>query len=361
MRIAIDASSMATPRKSGVGVCLSNLLDALAKVDRDNDYTVCYRISRLCHCRQFRCPRAENFRVGFVCEPLLFPRSADVFHGGDARLPDYARIPTTVTVHDTFSLLRDDLATEKFREKKHRRYEEIARRADRVIASSESTRRDLVSQLSIPAERIVVNHLGVGEQFTPRPDAEVASVCSKYGVSRPYALAVSSFSRRKNVNLLLETYARLRKARKFESSLVLAGSTEHWQESHDVLERLGLTDDVILTGYVPDAELPAIYSGARMLLFPSLCEGFGLPIVEAMACGTPVLTSNISAMPEIVGDAGLLVDPLDPRDILAKMEQLDGDAALRRTLAEKGIERAKLFTWDRAALRLVSVWKELAD
>jgi len=358
--IAIDASSIAKPHRSGVAVSLMNLVDALAKIDRENEYLLCYRLSRLRNRRYFHCPPAENFRIKVFHDPFLFPRAADIFHG-NARLPSCVKIPATVRVHDTFSLLRNDLADPGFREKKCRRYRHIARRATRIIVSSRSVARDVVRTLGVPESRIVVNPHGVSSTFFRRSADEIRRVTQKHRIPLPYCLMVAAFSKRKNVHRVLHAYAALKRENKLESALVLAGSLKHWAEGRQVVERLNLSDKVVLTGYVPDEDLPALYSGARMLIYPSLIEGFGLPLLESMACGTPVITSNVSSMPEIAGDAALLVDPEDVDDIKERMAQLDADQGLRRRLSRKGLQRVKPFTWERAARTLLDVWKEIVE
>jgi len=335
------------------------MLDALAQIDRENEYLVCYRLSRLKHRQHIYCPQADNFRVKIIHAPFFFPRKADVFHG-NSRLPSCVKIPATVRVHDIFPVMRNDLDTAKFREKRCRRYEYIARHATRIVASSQSVARDVVQALGVAPERIVVNQHGVSDAFHPRAADEIDRVTQKHGILLPYCLMVAAFSKRKNVRRVLEAYAALKEERKLESTLVLVGSLEHWVDGQEILERLDPSDPVVLTGYVPDEDLPALYSGARMFLFPSLCEGFGLPILESMACGTPVITSNVSSMPEVAGDAGLLVEPLSVDDIKEKMAQLDANAELRRQLSEKGLQRAKFFTWERSARELLELWQDIA-
>ena len=358
MRIAIDASSAGTPRRSGIGASLVHLLRALARIDSENEYLVCYRFSRLKHLRHLYCPHAPNFHRRILLEPILFPRS-DVFHGGDARLPRRDGFPATVTVYDLFSLLRTDLATDAFRDKKIQRYHHLARRADRIIAVSESTRNDIIRLLDVHPEKVIVSHLGVSKEFRPRPTEEVDLVRAKYGLPTPYILSVASFSNRKNIQRILAAYASLRKTGKLESKLVLAGSLEHWPDYRETTEHLVAAGEAVLPGFVDDEDLPALYSGARMFVFPSLYEGFGLPPLEAMACGVPVIASKTSSMPEVVGDAGILVDPENQAEIAEHMAKLDSGATLRHTLAVKGMARSRLFTWERAAWRLLTVWKDL--
>jgi len=360
MKIAIDVSSIARRDKSGVAISLTNLLDSLAAVDGENEYLICYRFSRLKHWRSIYVPPAANFHLRVIQEPFLFPRKAGVFHDGDARLPKCSRMPLTVTVYDLFSLLRSDLATDEFRRKKCRRYQEIADRAARVIACSENTKRDLVRELTIPESRICVVYPCISGRFAPQQPHEVEMVRQKYNLPKPYLLSVASFSKRKNIDRLLQAYGELRKAGRIESALVLTGSLEHWGDWRQAVEQHRLGGSIVLTGYVPDEDLPAIYSGARAFLFPSLYEGFGLPLLEAMRCGTPVLTSNVSSMPEVVGDAGLLVPPEDLQQIEERIAEIDADPALRERLSQKGLRRAAEFSSEESARKLIGVWREIA-
>jgi len=360
MRIALDVSSVATRERSGVATCLVNLLDSLAAVDRENDYLVCYRLSHLKYWRSLYVPDARNFRLRVIQEPLLFPRKADVFHDGDSRLPKRCGAPLTVTVYDIFSLLRTDLATEEFRRRKCERYRDIAKRAAGVIAVSESTKRDMISTLDIAPERIHVVYPGISPRFSPRDAAETELVCRKYGIKPPYLLSVAAFSKRKNTQRLLRAYVSLRKRGGVASTLALAGSLQHWPDWRRSLDEAGVEGGVVVTGYVSDDDLPALYSGARAFLFPSLYEGFGMPLVEAMSCGTPVLTSDLSSMPEVVGDAGVLVQPEDQEEMERKIAELDADAELRAELSKRGLQRASLFSGERSARKLLDVWQNLA-
>jgi len=358
MHIAIDASSAANPQRSGIGVYVVNILDALARVDSTNTYSVCYRLSRLRHWRHLYRPKKPSFRLKILQEPYLFPRKADVFHCCDTRLPKYD-IPATVAAHADW-MFDDAIASESFKRKRRERYDEVARRGSIVIANSQTTRDALVEQTSIRPENIRVNYLGVSEAFHPRSETEIERVRREWNLPPAYAVAVAAFSPRKNMERVLEAYAELKRRGEFEGMLVLVGTMKFWESGQATLDRLGINDEVITTGFVPDEVLPVIYAGARMLVFPSLAEGFGLPLVEAMACGTPAVTSNRSAMPEVAGDAAVLVDPEDTAAIARGMLKLDSDAGPHRSLSEKCLERAKLFSWDRHCRELIKTWEELA-
>lgn len=359
MRIAIDASSAASPLRSGVGVSLVNVLNALARIDSENQYLVCYRLSRLQHFRSLYCPPAPNFHRRIFQEPFYLPR-ADVFHGGDARLPARNGVAATAMVHDVFALVCDDFATSAFREKKIRRYRHLVECADRIIAASENTRYDLIRLLGARADKVIVSHHGVSDAFRRSPPEEVKRVTAKYSLPTPYVLSLAAFSKRKNIDRVLAAHALLRKQHRIEARLVLAGSLDYWEQCRPTMSRLDPGGQVVLAGFIEDEDLPALYSGARMFVFPSLYEGFGLPPLEAMACGVPVIASNRSSVPEVVGEAGILVDPENEVEMAEAMAAVDSDAALREKLSAAGVQRAKLFTWENAARRLLDVWKTLA-
>ncbi len=233
------------------------------------------------------------------------------------------------------------------------------RRAERVITPSESGRRDIIRRYRVPEWKIAVIPLAAEPHFAPvRDPAELARVRARYRLPARYVLAVGNLQPRKNLGRLIAAFAALRAARRTDVGLVLVGKAL-WRES-DIFTAVrahGLERAVVATGYVPDADLPALYSAAEVFAYPSLYEGFGLPPVEAMACGTPVLTSATSSLPEVVGDAALTVDPRDVRAIAAGLEALLGDADLRVRLAGAGRARAIRFTWEETARRTLAVYE----
>jgi glycosyltransferase involved in cell wall biosynthesis len=246
-----------------------------------------------------------------------------------------------------------------------------ARAATRVIADSAATKRDLVQLYGTDPDRITVIPLGVDELFQPVTDAaRLAAVRAKYGIPGDYLLYVGTLQPRKNLVRLVEAWARviadcrLQIADLGRRTLVIAGK-KGWlyEEIFATVRRLGLEGRVLFPGYVPEEDLPALLSGATAFVLPSLYEGFGLPVLEAMACGTPVIAANVSSLPEVVGDAGLLVDPLDSDALAAALQRLltDADpstplrASLRAELRQRGLARAKLFSWPRCARETLAV------
>jgi len=359
MRIAIDASGAAETRATGIGNYIRWLLRGLADLDAENQYAICYRLSRLRYRHNF--PRIEkpNFRTKIIHEPFnpLFMRRLDVFHGPDTRLPRWTSARKVVTCHDVAALVSDAYADERFRRMKIRRYQHVVERADRIIAISESTRGDIVRHLGVAAGKITVVPLGVSDDFAPQPAEAQAAVCRAHGLDKPFLLCLGAIARRKNTRRVIQAFGQV--ARRCDVLLALVGRPGYgWESELAPIEELGLQDKVRRIGHVADGDLPALYSAARAVLFPSLYEGFGIPVLEAMACGTPTVTSNCSSLPEVAGDAALLVDPLDVEAIANATLRLLDDGALRDNLRTKGLARAKLFPWSRTAAETLRVYRE---
>jgi len=361
MRIAIDASGATEARWTGIGTYIRWLLRELAELDGENQYAICFRLSRLRHRRNFPTIDKPNFRTKIIHEPLnpVFMRRIDLFHGPDTRLPRRTAARRVATWHDVAALVSDTYADERFRRKKLQRYREVADRADRIIAISKSTRDDIVGLFGVEPARVAVVPLGVSDDFSPRPPGEQDAVRRALGLDRDFVLCLGAITRRKNTRRVIQAFAQV--ARERDVLLVLAGRKGYgWETELAPIEELGLRDRVRLVPHVPAGRLPALYSAARALVFPSLYEGFGIPVLEAMACGTPVVTSNCSSLPEVAGDAALLVDPRDTEAIAEAALRLLDDEALRESLRARGLERARQFPWSRTARQTLQVYREVA-
>ena len=228
------------------------------------------------------------------------------------------------------------------------------RRARRVLTGSAFSRQELFRFYSVNEKKVVSIPYGVGSEFRPASDethrmAE-QRILSNYGITGPYILALGNIHPRKNLTRLLDAYLSLQQERVSVPSMIWAG-LERW-DSGGLIER-AQSAGVILTGFVTQQDLPALYRQAEMLVYPSLYEGFGLPVLEAMACGTPVVTSNTTSLPEVAGDAALIVDPTNVTEIAQGLARLLEDAILRKSLQEAGLEWSKTFTWTRTAQLLL--------
>ena len=236
-----------------------------------------------------------------------------------------------------------------------------ARRAKFVIADSAATQADLIRAYGVDERKIRVIHLGRDETLAPVPDAQVlAEVQARYGITAHYVLYVGTLQPRKNLARVIEAFARAAAAPAFAGiQLVLAGK-KGWlyDDLFAQVERMGLAGRVLFPGYVDDADLPALLSGALAFVFPSLYEGFGIPVLEAGACGVPVITSNTSSLPEVAGDAALLVDPHDVDAIAEAMTRLVTDAALRTELSRRGLANVQRFSWEKCARETLAVLLE---
>jgi glycosyltransferase involved in cell wall biosynthesis len=237
-----------------------------------------------------------------------------------------------------------------------------ARLADAIIADSESTRRDALRILHIPEEKITTVPLGIGKEFRRVTDASLLEDCRRrYNLPQTFLLYVGLVEPRKNLPLLLNAYARLAQLENAPPLIVVGRFGWMVEDVFRQIESLHLQDQVHFTGYIPDQDLPLVYNLAQSLLYPSRYEGFGFPPLEAMACGTPVITTAVSAMQDQVGDAGLLVPPQDEQALFEAMRQLSQDRALREILSLRGQRQAEKFSWNQTALNTLQIYRQVAQ
>jgi glycosyltransferase involved in cell wall biosynthesis len=235
-----------------------------------------------------------------------------------------------------------------------------ARKADHILTLSEHSKTDIVRAYGIAEDKITVTHLGAGPDFFPR-DKEKAQegLAQRYGIHGDFVLYLGRLQARKNLARLVEAYARVRKAG-LHQKLVIAGKQDSlFDPVLSRIKELKLEEDILLPGYVRAEDVPIFYSAAEVFVYPSLYEGFGLPVIEAMACGVPVITSRGSSLEEVAGDAALLIDPLDELSIAQSLKQLLGDGALRKQFGEAGLARSKRFNFKDAARQTVAVYEHV--
>ena len=369
MHIAIDAHSVGTGL-AGNETYVTNLVEELAALDTFNRYTLYVTkpaaverfAGRWPHVSVRRTlPHTPLVRIPLTLSAELRRRPVDLLHV-QYTAPPLAPCPVVATVHDlSFEHLP---ATFKRRSWMQLRLtvRRTARRAAHVITPSEFTRRDICETYRVPAGRTSAIPLAASERFAPAPAGEVGRVRRAYRLGAgDYLLAVGSIQPRKNLIRLVHAYADLRVARAGAKlpKLVIAGKRAWLYEGtlRAVAERGLGPEDVIFTGYVPEADLPALYTGALGFVYPSYFEGFGLPPLEAMRCGTPVVVADRTSLPEVVGDAGLAFDPFDTGALAHALARLVADGPLRARLRERGLARAASFSWRETARRTLEVYQ----
>ena len=273
--------------------------------------------------------------------------NVDIVHTSDWTEPP-THLPKVTTVHDLIPFKYPQTTTDSIRQAHKKRLHWVTRESGKIIAVSRSTKEDLISILRIPEDKIVVIPEGVEPRYTPQPLELIDQIKRRYKIKGDYIFSLSTLEPRKNQAGLIKAFEIVKKT--YPDLTLLIGGRTGWGELPVPVE------GVIMPGFISDNDLPVLYSGALVYALPSFYEGFGLSPLQAMACGAPVVTSNVSSMPEVVGDAGILVDPADPQNIAAGIITAVGK---RGKLRELGFAQAAKFTWDKAAESTYSVYQEV--
>ena len=370
MRIAIDAHSVGA-KLGGNESYATNLIDALAQIDCVNDYTLyvtTVEARERFHQRwpnfavRTTLPHTPLIRIPLTLSAELRKHPVDVLHV-QFTAPPFCPCPAIVSIHDLSFEHLPHTFNRRSRTQMRLTVRHSAKRAARILSLSEHTRRDIMKTYDVESERITAIPLAAPAHFGPvKDDIELQRVRNTYGIVGDYLLSVGSIQPRKNLARLVRAYASLRGKDRVSSlpKLVLAGKCAWlYDETLRAVEETGIRDSVILTGYVPESDLPTLYSGALCFVYPSYFEGFGLPPLEAMKCGTPVIVGNTTSLPEVVGDAGLAVDPFDVEAIAAAIERMIDDSVFRNKLSVKGLARSQMFDWRDTARRTLDVYEEV--
>ena len=401
MRIGIDYTSAVT-QGAGIGRYTRELLRAVLAQSSQNTYSLFYASPQKMRPAEFGIPPAgflirrlpfhdkwlmrvwQRLRLPIPVELII--GKVDLFHSPDFTLPPtLPGVPTLLTVHD-LSFIRDpDSAWPSLRAFLNEAVPRSVKRAFHVLADSQATKNDLIELLGTPAEKITVLYSGVERRFAPvRDQAQIDRVCAKYDLPRPFILSVGTLQPRKNYGRLIEAFGQFinmpqpstsphsvhalsaergRAGRDASSDfhLVITGGKGWLYESiFEQVKQSGLEGHMHFPGFVDDDDLPALYSAADLFSYVSLYEGFGLPLLEAMACGTPVIGSSTSSLPEVIGEAGLQVDPRSVDEIASALQQMIAHPELREKSIGLGLERAQLFTWEKAARKLLTVYDRIS-
>jgi glycosyltransferase involved in cell wall biosynthesis len=369
LRIAIDARKL---RDYGIGTYVRNLLRQLSRIDQATEYVV------LCSLKDQDLVQelGANFRTvpesspGYsVREQVTVPRDlrregAHLFHSPHYVLPPLTPCKSVVTIHDCIHLRFPQYLPNRLGYAYARSFLWFAtHRSNRIVTVSEASKRDILEYFRVPAEKIDVIYNGIDERFgNPPPEEDVVRVRERYQLDGPFILYAGNIKPHKNIGRLIEAFHMLRtKGTEFDSvKLVIIGDEiAKYASLRHAVHRYKLHKHVRFFGFVPSTTLAILYRLAAVFVFPSLYEGFGLPPLEAMASGTPVITSNVSSLPEVVGDAAVLIDPLQPEEIADALRRVLSDANLRADLRQRGLARARQFSWERSVHRVREIYGEV--
>jgi glycosyltransferase involved in cell wall biosynthesis len=363
MRIGLDGFPLLVPR-TGIGHYTFELARELARASPTDEFelispapfapSLLEEIDRTwpANVRAINPPstvlRRRWWAIGL---PLYLRRaSLDIFHGTNYEAPFWNRGRTVVTIHDLSLLLHADKHEARLARRARRRLPLVARSAAMIITATESVKREICEHLRVPAERVAVTPYAPRRTFRPIPTEQTTETRRRLGVEDEFILFVGTIEPRKNLLALVQAFKEVLRHTPLSPQLVIAGR-KGWlnDELDSFIQRAGINDRLLLTGYLTEEDLAALYSSCRLCVYPSLYEGFGLPPLEAMACGAPVITSNIQTIVETVGTAARLISPTNVQAIALAITELLRDDAERRRLSSAGLARAAQFTWEKTA------------
>ena len=377
MRLAVNAWFWNSPT-TGTGQYTRRLVEGLADLNDDLEIILvapsggtmrgeATSLPPMCIPHSVPCSPANLGKVWF--EQAAFPAAsrrvgADIAHVPYWAPPMHSSIPVVVTIHDLIPLLLRHYRGGPLQRLYTSLVSATARRSAMVLTDSKASRRDIVDELAVPAERVRAIPLATDARYSPRPAPDDAEARSRYGLPKQYVLYLGGFDRRKNLGTVLAAYHRAEPTIGQDVSLVVAGrppdeDTGFAPDPRRLAREEGLSEDLVhFSGFIDEEDKPAVYRGAAVFIFPSRYEGFGLPPLEALACGTPVVGSDAASLPEIVGDAGVLLPPDDVKGMADALVQLALDDRLRAEMSRRAVEQAAKFSWRRTAEATLAAYKE---
>lgn len=365
MRIGIDANPMFM-RRAGIGRYVAELVTHLVRLAPEEEF-VLYRTGMW---GESAGPAGWGGHVRVVSAPKILLRARsrldelDVYHGTNYRLRGSGRRGSIVSIHDLAAERVPDVAPRRWRARlASEKTKRIAHRATLVLVLSEHAARDVGELIGVPREKIEVINPGVGDDYYPeRVAGGREALCRRYALPRDrYVLFVGTFEPRKNIPTLVRAFGRLAHIRRSHCLVLVGAPGQRIEEISDAVRGSGLAGEVVMPGYLPQEEVRRFYSYADLFVYPSLYEGFGLPPLEAMACGAPVITSNTSSLPEVVGEAALQVDPRDPDALAQAMGAVLEDETLAAVLRANGLDRVKRFSWERTARETLQAYRRVGS
>lgn len=365
MNIGIDARFVQGPI-TGVTNYVINLLKGLSRVDKNNNYSIF--LSRPNY--NGRVPARGNFHININTVNALFwknlwlPKEVKRLKIDVVHFPAYTGSladvgSNVVTIHDVIHKINPAWFSKKELLLIDLPIQIAIKKAKKIIAVSESTKRDIIKYYKVKEDRISVTLEAADSSFMPIKDASlIGPVKNKYAINSEFILYVGVLFKRRNIDRLLEAFSMLKHKGDIEHKLVIVGLGKEYSNLDYYIEKYSLKDDVIYLGYVEQSDMPILYNAASFFVYPSLYEGFGLPVLEAMSCAKAVITSNVSSMPELIGDTGLLVNPYNTQELYEAMSKLIKDDDFRGRLGLAALERSKNFSWDKMAEETINIYRD---
>jgi len=369
MRIAIDARGINWYSGTGIGTYTENVLKNLLNIDEDNFYQLYWCGENyssyekpntnmvICSKKHQRFFQEHFFPINLKSENI------DLYHipqNGIGLSPNI-KCKKIVTIHDLIPYIMPETVGRSYLLKFLKEMPMIIDEAMGIITVSEYSKKDILRFFPIDENKVYVTPLAADVKYKPLDKEKCKKIIKeKYGVDKPFLLYIGGFSERKNVRGLITSFAKLMKNSKIEYNLVIVGSyRDASQELVKLKDSLNMNKYIKFTGFAPDEDLPIYYNACEAFVYPSFYEGFGLPPLEAMNCGTPVITTNVTSIPEVVGDGGLIINPYNERDLQHAMELILGSETLRKEYSRLALERAKLFSWEITAKNTLAVYEDV--
>jgi len=373
MKIGIDGRAAKWYRGTGIGTYTYRLLSALNSLQKANEYLLFMPKSSNCdilfsdnfHIKNISEGNKNNFWDEVNIPNILVDKDMELYHvpQNGVGLPQEKTLPFVITLHDIIPYKMPETVGDTYLRIFNEEMPDIVKRCDGIITVSEYSKNDIANYFNFPKGKIYVTHLAAEDIYYPI-DKEKANIIIKnqYGITGDYILYVGGFSPRKNIVGLIEAFSKLVTKYKEDIKLVIAGKQG---KSYSIYKKraidLGLEDKVLFPGFIEVEHLPYLYNAAKLLAYPSFYEGFGLPPVEAMACGIPVITSNVTSIPEVLGDSAVFINPHDVDELYSSMYEVLCDEKLRDRLIIKGLVRSSELSWKKTAKKTLLAYSKIIN
>ncbi|MHC1681617.1 MAG: glycosyltransferase family 4 protein [Clostridiaceae bacterium] len=371
MRIGFDSRPAKWYRGTGIGTYSYQLLNWFNKINDENEYVIFLpedcdfdiRFKKKFQLEYIQRKGSDNFWEEVNVPNTIKDKRIDLYHvpQNGVGLPKEKEFPFLITLHDVIPYRMPQTCSDRYLNIFNNEIPKIVENCDGIITVSQFSKKDIIRAFNIPEDKIYVTHLAAEDIYRPLQKSKSKMLVKKlYGISGDFILYIGGFSPRKNIIGLIEAFSKLLEIYKKEIFLVIAGTKG---KSYEIYKQrtidLNVENNVIFPGFIDMSHMPLIYNAAKLFVYPSFYEGFGLPPIEAMACGTPVITSNLTSIPEIVGNSALLMDPYDVDELSDKMYYALTDKSIRKALTARGLQRSKALSWENTAIKTLNAYKDI--